>query len=68
MKSLLDQLTETELSAVATLVGTTSSHSGFWLNMREIKPLPSPFKMGDAVVAYGKHLQAKFCEQQDLFA
>ena len=66
MKSLFDQLGETELSVVATLVGTTSDHVGFRMVMRNIKPLPSPFKMGHAVVAYGKYLQDRFCEYSEV--
>jgi hypothetical protein len=62
MKSLFDQLGESELSIIATLVGTSSNQVGFRLHLRNIEPLPEPFKMGDAVVAYGKHLQTRFSE------
>lgn len=62
MSSLYDQLGESELSIVATLVGSTSECIGFRLHLRNIEALPEPFKMGDVVVAYGKHLEKRFSE------
>jgi len=62
MKSLFNQLGESELSVIATLVGTSADQVGFRLHLQNIEALPEPFKMGDAVVAYGKHLQTRFSQ------
>lgn len=66
MSSLYDQLDETELSAVATLVGAKSNNAGFRIHMRAIDALPEPFTMGQAAVAYGKYLQARYERVFDL--
>lgn len=66
MSSLYDQLDETELSAVATLIGAKGNNAGFRIHMRDIEALPEPFTMGQAAVAYGKYLQARFEKTVDL--
>ena len=67
MSSLFDQLDETELSIVATLVGAKGNNAGFRINMRAIEPLPEPFTMGQACSAYGKHLMLKFGSFEEYF-
>ena len=60
MKSLFDQLSESGLGAVSCLVGSRADETRFLHILKSIEPLPEPFKIGDAVIAYGKYLQVRY--------